>query len=46
LGNKLLHRSAHVFVGAEITASSEIRYVIGFANVGALHQHIQGGGVG
>lgn len=44
LGSKLLHRAAHVFVGTEITARPEIRNVIGFANVGTLHQHIQRGG--
>jgi len=45
-GNKLLHRAAHVFVGAEITASPEIRYVIGFSNVSPLHQHVQRSCVG
>ena len=45
-GNKLLHRAAHVFVGAEITASPEVRYVIGFPNISPLHQHVQRSGVG
>jgi len=44
-GNKLLHRAAHVFVGVEIAVHSEKRNAVCFAYVGALHQHIHGGGV-
>ncbi len=44
--NKLLHRAAHVLVVTEIAVRSEVRDAVGFANVGALHEHIHGGGVG
>lgn len=46
LGNKLLDRAAQVLVVTEIAVGSEERDAVGFANVGTLHQHIHGGGVG
>lgn len=44
--SKLLDRAAHVFVVTEVAVGSKERDAVGFANVGTLHEHIHGGGVG
>jgi hypothetical protein len=42
LASKLPDRATHVLIVVVAATGSEKRYAIGFSNVSALHEHIQG----
>ena len=42
LASNLSDRATHVLIGVEAATGSEKRYAVGFSNVSALHEHIQG----
>ena len=42
LASNLSDRATHVLIGVVAATGSEKRYAIGFSNISALHQYIQG----